>query len=369
MMNFWQAVGIVLILFAFPISFGLLSQFSPLISQVSQSPNSSILSKKISPPVFKPQALSLTQIFSDNHQWTATLSGEHLHTLIATGDVIPARSVNYQTLQANDFTWPFTHTAEILKQADLTFINLESPLVPNCPVTNEGMIFCGDPRHIEGLQFAGVDIVNLANNHLGNWGQEGIISTQQLLNQANILTTGCLGPTYTNINGLRLAFLGYNDIPEFVPGLSQVDKNKIKTEVSRAKQQADIVIVAFHWGVEYTNQPTSRQQELAHWAIDAGADLIIGNHPHWIQPVEIYQNKLIMYAHGNFIFDQMWSLETREGVIGRYVFYDKQLIDAQFLPIQINDFGQPHLLEDQAKQAILDKLQTISLNLSISLNQ
>src|SRR5690606_15540647 len=100
-------------------------------------------------------------------------SAEKTTTLIATGDVLTARMVNIKSLQTQDFTWAFAHTYERLAQADLTFINLETPLIQNCPTKMTGFIFCGDPRHVEGLQKAGVDVVNIANNHIGNYGLEG----------------------------------------------------------------------------------------------------------------------------------------------------------------------------------------------------
>jgi poly-gamma-glutamate synthesis protein (capsule biosynthesis protein) len=112
--------------------------------------------------------------------------------------------------------------------------------------------------------------------------------------------------------------------------------------------------------VEYTNYPTARQKDFAHLAIDSGADLVIGNHPHWIQPVEIYQGKLIMYAHGNFIFDQMWSEQTRLGVVGRYTFYEGRLVDAEYLPIKIYDYGQAQFLTEPDRTTILKQLKTIS---------
>lgn len=291
------------------------------------------------------------------------MSAQKVRTLIATGDVIPARSVNFQTLQSGDWRWPFLKTKDELSKADISFINLETPLISNCPTTNEGMIFCGDSRHLQGLTWAGIDLANLANNHAGNWGQEGIDQTVDLLNQNHIAVTGISGPTYLKVRGQTWAFLGYNDIPEFAPGLSHVDQETIKREITSAKTRVDLVIAAFHWGVEYTSQPTSRQRELAHLAIDSGADLVIGNHPHWIQPLEIYQGGLITYAHGNFIFDQMWSEKTRQGVVSRYSFYNQQLIDVEFLPIRIDNFGQPYFLEGKAKQAILDVLRRESLQL------
>ncbi|NMC36346.1 CapA family protein [Candidatus Beckwithbacteria bacterium] len=308
--------------------------------------------------LYSPQVPSINQILNDNHDWTATLSAQKLRTLIVTGDVIPARSVNTQTLKANDFTWAFAKTADFLKTADVTFINLETPLIPNCQLTDEGMHFCGDQRHIQGLTFAGVDVANLANNHTGNYGLDGLEQTEALLNQAGIETTGFEDNlAIKNVRGIRFAFLGYNEVPDSGSDISLAEPQKIRKEITQTKTKADVIIVTFHWGTEYTTQITDNQRQLAHLAIDNGADLIIGNHPHWVQPLEIYKGKLITYAHGNFIFDQMWSQETREGVVGKYTFYDDKLIDAQFFPVQIDDYGQPHFVTNQnQKQRIMAKL-------------
>ena len=265
-------------------------------------------------------------------------------TLIATGDIIPARSVNYQTVSRKNFNWPYEKTYQVLKDADITFANLESPLVKNCPLTQEGMVFCGDERNIEGLKFAGIDVVNLANNHAGNYGKDGVENTVKLLNQADILATGIIGPVFKEIKGIKFAFLGYNDI-EKRSFLSSAEENKISQEINEAKKQADVAVVAFHWGVEYQSQPSLRQIQLAHLAIDFGADLIIGNHPHWVQSTEYYKDKFIMYAHGNFVFDQMWSQKTREGVVGKYTFAGKKLENVEFIPIVINFYGQPDFVK------------------------
>ncbi len=306
---------------------------------------------------FLPKPPTVERIFDQDHYWVATLSAQRVRTLIATGDVIPARSVNWQTVKFNNFNWPYEKTANILRSADLTFINLEAPLLKNCFPTQEGMVFCGDEKNVEGLIYAGVDVANLANNHAGNYGMDGILATSDLLARNNILATGILGPVITDVRGLRFAFLGYNDVGVLI------DAEKMKQEISQAKQNSDVVVVAIHWGTEYTSQPDARQRTLARLAIDKGADLIIGNHPHWIQPVEIYHNKLITYAHGNFVFDQMWSQETEEGVVGKYTFYDDKLIDVEFLPVQIENYGQPNFLAGKEKQAVLDEMRQESFNL------
>lgn len=269
---------------------------------------------------------------------------ETVWTLIATGDVIPARSVNSQVLQRKDFTWPYLKTAGVLKSADITFINLESPLIDHCPITQEGMIFCGDSRNVEGLVYAGIDIVSLANNHAGNYGASGLQATKELLNSKGILVTGISGAQVMDVRGFKVAFLGYNDIGTQL-GVSNTDDEKIKSEISKAKTESNVVIVTFHWGTEYKDQPDERQRYLGHLAIDSGADLVIGNHPHQIQPTEDYKGKLIKYAHGNFVFDQEWSLKTKQGVVGKYTFNGNKLKNVEFLPIQIESYGQPHFLQ------------------------
>lgn len=317
-------------------------------------------------PVFFPPSLTIPGIFSQDHSWTSTLSAEHIRIITATGDIIPARSVNNSVVVHHDPLWPYEKIADKFKQkkSDALFINLESPLLPDCKPTIEGMVFCGESQNIDGLKYIGVTVANLANNHQGNYGLPGIQSTLNILTSNGILPTGTNGAVFKDIRGKKFAFLGYNDIGAPENGISWADETRIKTEVSAAKSQSDIVLVQFHWGIEYQNQPSLKQRALGHLAIDSGADLVIGNHPHWIEPVEIYKGKIITYAHGNFIFDQMWSQKTREGVIGWYVFYDNQLIDIEYLPLQIDDYGQPHFVDGVQKQSILSDMFNQSLILS-----
>lgn len=309
--------------------------------------------------------ITLDSIFSSDHSWISQLSSDQVVTIITTGDIIPARSVNYKMTQYNNFRYPFEKTADFLRQADITLINLESPLVKDCPVTQEGMIFCGNQQFIEGLKFAGVDVVNLANNHSLNYDIEGLNQTTDLLNSNGILVTGVLNnnlilkPSFAEAsagkqsNNLKVGFLGWNLLESF-------DDQEILEKIKESKAQVDLLIVSLHWGTEYTSFPAEWEKVLARAMIDNGADLIVGNHPHWIQPIEIYKNKLIIYAHGNFIFDQEWSRETKIGIVGKHIFYHKQLVDSQFFPVKISDYSQPQFLEDQNKQVVLSNLENIS---------
>lgn len=300
--------------------------------------------------------LGLKQIFSDDHSWVASLAAEKKLTLIATGDVIPARVTNFRAaVELHDFLWPWRKTAEVLKSADITLINLESPLFAGCPATRQStFVFCGEAKHVEGMLFAGVDVASLANNHAGNFGNEGIGKTEEILKNAGITSFGISDPVYRTFKGVKFAFLGYNDV-----GV-EIDLDRMAAEIKEARKNAEIVVVEYHWGTEYITPPEARQIEIGHLAIDSGADLVVGNHPHWIKPIELYQGKLITYGHGNFIFDQEWSEKTKEGVVGRYVFYDKKLVDVEYLPVKIMDFGQPYFLEGSEKEKILSEMASAS---------
>jgi len=305
-------------------------------------------------------SLSIDSIYINDHTWTATLSAVHKRVLVASGDIIPARSVNFQTVKRGNYMWAFQNISSILSSGDSTVVNLETPLLSQCPVTVEGMIFCGSKRHIEGLRASGVDVVGLSNNHIGNYGRDGIEETKKLLEENGMSVTGINGPVVRDVKGLKFSFLAYNEIGTPEPMVSWLDEETMVQEIIQAKKTSDVVIVMLSWGVEYTDRPTENQRRIGKIAIDAGADLILGNHPHWIQGVELYKGKLIVYAQGNTIFDQMWSEETKKGVIGKYTFYDKELIDVEFIPTYIKDYGQPVVLDGKEKDIILQKMKTVS---------
>lgn len=314
-------------------------------------------------PVIPVSHMTLAGIFSNDHSWVSQLEEKKTITMIATGDVIPARSVNQGMITRNNFRWPFEKTAEMLRSADLTVINLETPLLTRCAPTIEGMVFCGDARVIDGFTYAGVDVATLGNNHIGNYYEAGVEETKKHLSDAGILPVSARAE-YKEVKGAVFSFLAYNDIGSREAGVPWADEATVQSDIKEARERADVVIVSYHWGVEYVSEPTKRQRDLAHLAVDAGADVVLGNHPHWIQPVELYKDKFIVYAQGNFVFDQEWSEETKRGVIGRYTFYEGRLIDVEYFPIRIVDYGQPYFLETQASRVTLDTMRLHSERLA-----
>ena len=308
---------------------------------------------------YEPENITLDKIFNNELNESTNLDPKKKIEIIVTGDVLLARSVNYKTTSTRNFYWPFLYVASELRSADITFINLETPLVKNCPPTNQGMIFCGDPENIQGLIYAGVDVANIANNHIYNYGEKGVDETIKLLNENNITPAGLREPVYKRVKGKKVAFLGFSDFSSEKNKLIN-NENELRNKIYNSKLSSDIVIVQFHWGNEYTTKITPRQRFLAYLAIDSGADLVIGNHPHWIQPIEIYKGKLIAYSHGNLIFDQEWSRDTKLGIVGKYTFNEDKLIDAEYLPVKIENYGQPLFLEGEEKREVLNNLYNIS---------
>jgi poly-gamma-glutamate synthesis protein (capsule biosynthesis protein) len=284
-------------------------------------------------------------------------------SLLVGGDVMIGRTVNYKALTYGNFDWPYNNLKDLFSKSDYSFVNLESPVTESCPIKNDGMIFCGKVNHIQSMAKAGIKAASLANNHMLNQGEDGLKTTLDYLKQNNIAAVGVENPTYIETNGQKVALLAYSDI-ECYPGIACVDYEKIKSDLTTAKNNSDLVVVMYHWGTEYQDYPNSRQIEIAHLSIDSGADLVLGNHPHWIQPFEIYKDKLIMYSHGNLVFDQMWSQKTREGLLVEYIFNKNNLVDANLHPILIEDFGQPRVLEGQEKSDKIEFVKEVTENLS-----
>jgi len=303
-------------------------------------------------------------------------SSKKVIDLTAAGEMIMARKTADRIKAYNSCDWPFDKVRDTLSAADFTIATLEAPFYSDYNFSITGMVFQVDPACVAGVVNSGIDLVSVAANHLGDAGQAGILETLSLLDKNKILHVGggqnktdAHQPALKEINGVKFAFLGYNDVPpgsyaadDNSAGSAWIDIDQITEDVTEAKKQADVVVALMHWGVEYTNFPNSNQQEAARVAFDAGADLIVGDHPHWVQGLEFMGDKsgsrfgYTTYGIGNFVFDQMWSTETMQGSIQQFVFYGKNLVSATILPTQIEDWGQPRIMGKDEGQAVLDRI-------------
>lgn len=249
---------------------------------------------------------------------------------------------------------------EIFKMDGISFLNLEGPVSDIGHNVGSIYSFRMNPVVIEVLKNSGVDIVNFANNHVGDYSTIAFKDTLKRLTDGNMLFTGAgdnytsaITPTVIEKNNIKTCFLGFSDVgPTWMEaqadtaGILLASDPNFSNIIKQAKTSCDVLIVSFHWGEEY--QPhNARQSKLAHLAIDSGADIIVGAHPHVAQDIEIYKNKPIMYSLGNFIFDQYFSPETMQGlVVQMKVYKDGSVTDVkQYTSLQNRMFQIESILE------------------------
>ena len=249
---------------------------------------------------------------------------------------------------------------DLISSADVALANMEESAPNHFSYHPHGTVFTGNPALLAGVARAGVDVASCASTHIGDGGRAGILQTVANMKRYGIVAFGCgpnlaaaRRPAWFTIDGVKVAILGYDGISSRYYGAgpttigdAPLNGSYIRQDVAAARAAgAQVVIVFPHWGTEYTFGPTTQQQRLAHLAIDAGADLVIGNHPHWVQSLEIYKGKPIWYALGNFTFDQSWSEQTLEGVTLELTFRGPKLVQAWMDPHVLVNAVQPNLLD------------------------
>jgi len=293
-------------------------------------------------------------------------------TLLFVGDVMLSRSVGKKMEALKNWNFPFEKIADTLRAADLTYANLE------CPVSDIGTnqhhlySFRADPRVIDGLKFAGFDVLGVANNHMFDWGRPALLDTVRRLRDASLHPVGAGSneleahtPVIVNMKGVRVAFLAYVSIPPEQatagadePGVAWLVGDRVMGDIRFARPLADVLIVCLHWGTEYAPQPDRKQVELAHQMIDAGADLVVGGHPHVVQPRELYHGRWIAYSLGNFIFDQHWP-STHHGLMLRVTLTGKEVTDATPIPITVDGSFQAFLTPPAPPKPARKKPRTV----------
>ncbi|HLJ81209.1 MAG TPA: CapA family protein [Ktedonobacterales bacterium] len=274
-------------------------------------------------------------------------------TLAITGDIMLARSVNTTLLSSHD-RFPFNDTADYLRGFDLTIGNLE------CVVSSLGVpqpkefTFEANPVAFGRLPLAGYDIVSVANNHSGDYGKAAFMDMLGHLTQFGITPLGgganlaeAHRPVIRRIRTTTIGILAYCEIDPLdfaatasTPGHAWLDPTLMRADIQALRPQVDFLIVFTHWGIEYQPQETTHQQYLARLAIDAGADVVVGAHPHIIQPYELYKGKLIVYSLGNFVFDEMYGEEALGNVLALTV-QGSRLVSWRLRELRIGVYGQP----------------------------
>ena len=298
-----------------------------------------------------------------------TLPEKKTVSVVLVGDTMLNRGVEYMIKNEGDgdFRFPFLKIAEDLKGVNLLFGNLEGPISDKGIKVGSIYSFRNDPKTIEGLTFAGFDVISLANNHVFDYGREALEDTFLRLKTAGIDYVGAgfnegeaygeSTPVIKEIEGTKIGFLAYTNLgPETwkavgensgMAWISEEDIERIKNDIKAVKEKVDILIVSFHSGEEYLSTPTQFQIEFSKAAIEAGADIVIGHHPHVIQKSEQYQSGYIFYSLGNFVFDQSFSEETQQGQMVKILIKNGKIKEVIPEKIEINNYFQPEIATEE----------------------
>ena len=290
-------------------------------------------------------------------------------TLSAVGDVLLDRGVAKQ-IREKGTNYPFQLVAPLLQKSDITFGNLECPLAKRGQKAPKPFSFKADPAFAPCLNAAGFDILSLSNNHTLDCGRIGLQETLQTLQSRSIRWCGAgqnrkqaEEATIIIERGVRVGFLAFCEfVPEGVflnddkPSIALTDDNRVRQSLLAARKQCDVLVASFHWGVEYLNRPGARQKQLARLAAGAGADLVLGHHPHVLQGIEVLpapnrRRCVVAYSLGNFLFDapQRFVAATADSVVLQVGLNKSGVQSVQMVPVKIEKARPRPAKTDEAK--------------------
>jgi len=273
------------------------------------------------------------------------------------GDMMLDRSVETRIdlYGGGDPDFSFRNIRSYLATFDILFGNVEGPVSDKGADRGSLYSFRMRPEVAPALASAGFDVVSVANNHMGDYGDEAMADTFYRLNEAGIVYAGgglnedeAYSARILAVEDMRIAFLAFSQFGKNYleaaadhPGIAVISDERLKTSIKRAEEQSDVIVVSFHFGDEYESEPNAYQQRMSRLAIDLGADLVVGHHPHVVGPLERYRDGYIAYSLGNFIFDQDFSPETMEGALLDATIQDGRIDSARLVPVRLNEYFQP----------------------------
>lgn len=267
----------------------------------------------------------------------------------------------------NDYSYLFKNAVPIFEKDDITIVNLETTFTNAKARADKTFTFKAPPEFAKALNLGSIEGVNISNNHIHDFLDKGFNDTIETLKQYNVNYFGENNKWIKEVKGVKFGFLGYQ-------GWSNNDKfmNKLKQDIRELKSQGCIVVINFHWGEEGSYYPNSTQKSIAHYAIDQGADLIIGHHPHVIEGIERYKDKIICYSLGNFCFGGNSNPSDKDTFVlqTKFSFNDNKLVkyDIRVIPFSISSVKYtnnycPTPLSGDDKERLLKKINNISTNL------
>lgn len=295
---------------------------------------------------------------TDSKNEVAADLAERKVTILFFGDLMLDRRVRKLIGDNRSCAYPFSLIDPLIDGADIKVANLEGPITGNASesILTNGLKFT---QPIECLSDLGsrFQVVSLANNHIQDFGHAGFLESKKNLQMAGI---GYFGD-YNNssesyhireVNGIKIAFVGWNEF-------SWTGTSRVILDIEKVRQKSDFVVVMPHWGEEYELTPKARQKKAAEEFVKAGADLIVGSHPHVIQDIGEINGRPVFYSLGNFVFDQYFRKEVTEGLaILATLKRDGSGIGASYklIPIKITNSSQTHVMSDKEAATIFEKL-------------
>ncbi|MBO8163588.1 MAG: CapA family protein [Brevibacillus sp.] len=296
------------------------------------------------------------------------------------GDVMMDGNVE-KRLKAEGYDYPYRHIGETFQQDDYTIANLETPVTKRgTPEADKQYVYKSPPEAIPAMKAAGIDLVNLANNHILDQGVEGLLDTMRVLDDNGIRYIGAgadanqaYAPVWVERNGISIAFFGFSRVVPKVswyagvnkPGVAaSYDPARAVESIRSARHKADLIVVIAHWGKEKENFPAAHQKALARAYIDAGADLVVGGHPHVLQGFESYKKKWIAYSLGNFIFTRSTHPTTWETMILQASCTPKGSCQLRMLPYHA-ELAQAVPMNEQDGARLIKRIESLSVNVRI----
>lgn len=265
----------------------------------------------------------------------------------------------------NNYEYFFNKVKTIFENDDLTIVNLETTLTNATKKADKKFRFKGEPSYVNILKKGNIEMVNIANNHIYDYLNKGFLDTIKNLENAGILYSGEGYTQYYSIKDITIASIGYR-------GWSTNIKDQLAKDIKEAKKKADIIVISFHWGQEYTYYPNQTQISLGRFAIDQGADIVTGHHPHVIQGIERYKDRYIVYSLGNFSFGGNKNPKDKDTIIfqNEFTVLDKKIIKnlGRIIPCSISSVKninnyQPAILQGNERTRVIDRIYNYSSKL------
>ncbi len=313
---------------------------------------------------FESEAAEIGPLIADRLGFDATTH------LVAVGDIMLDRRIGERIANGNPI-FPFELVFDLLSTADITVGNLECAMGDQGAPVDKGYTFRAPAEAARSFAIAGFDLLSLANNHTMDYGPDALLDAVSLLEKNHVQSVGAgenaaaaAAPVILTTNGTSIAFLSYVDVPVEVrgfdarswtatqnqPGVSWADPAHMQADIAAVRPHADIVVVLLHSGYEYVIQPSLPQVNAAHTAIDAGADLVLGHHAHVLQGIEFYNQGVIVYGLGNFVFDDGDVPQT--ALLNVWLDSDG-VREIEIVPMMLTEEGRPRLASAEEAGEIL----------------